>query len=364
MQQAFGAGTSLSISYVGHHGIRELVKDPNANAYGFGSLPAGKCSSPPVPPCADPRFSGVTEATTNAVSNYNGMVVSFKHRFTGWSQGIFQANYTYSHAFDENSQGGLPGVPFTYGSSPYTQDPDNLRGAYGQADYDVRHSLNASYVWELPVKAALRGHGSDSLAKGWQVSGTIFARTAFPYTVLDYSESNYLSQFNYFGNVYSVPVRALGPGMSCGEGAALLAPKLCLPPQLLADGVTPNPNALFIQSGCETGFNTGTMPGPSGPCSGAAVAFAQGRNHFRGPGYFNTDFAIMKYTKLRNRENAVLGLGFQFFNFFNHPNFSLPDNGSSDQTFGQIQYLDTPPTGILGGGAAFRMIQVKAQLKF
>jgi hypothetical protein len=364
LQQAFGAGTSMSIGYVGHHGIRELVNDPNANAYGFGSLPASLCTSPPVPPCADPRFSEVKEATTNAVSNYNGMVVSFKHRFTGWSQGIFQANYTYSHAFDENSQGGLPGVPFTYGSSPFTQDPDNLRGAYGQADYDIRHSLNASYVWELPVKAALGGHGSDPLVKGWQVSGTLFARTAFPYTVFDYSESNYLSQFNYFGNVYSVPVRALSAGMSCGEGAATLPPlKPCLPPQLLADGVTPNPNALFVQSGCETGFNVGNL-GPSGPCSGAAVAFAQGRNHFRGPSYFNTDFAIMKYTKVPSREDAVLGMGFQFFNFFNHPNFSLPDNGSSDQTFGQIQYLDTPPTGVLGGGAAFRMIQVKAQIRF
>ena len=128
--------------------------------------------------------------------------------------------------------------------------------------------------------------------------------------------------------------------------------------------MTPNPNALFVQSGCETGFNVGRL-GASGSCSnGSVVSFAQGRNHFRGPGYFNTDFTIMKYTKLPSRENAVLGMGFQFFNFFNHPNFSLPDNGSSDQTFSQIQYLDAPPTGILGGGAAFRMIQVKAQIRF
>lgn len=60
----------------------------NANAYEFGSLPAGLCTSPPVPPCADSRFSTVTEVNTNAVSNYNGMVISFKHQFTGWGQGI------------------------------------------------------------------------------------------------------------------------------------------------------------------------------------------------------------------------------------------------------------------------------------
>jgi Carboxypeptidase regulatory-like domain len=368
LQQAFGADTSVSIGYFGNHGIRELVKNPNANAYGFGSLPPGLCTSPPVPPCADPLFSGVTEVNTDAVSNYNGMVITFKHQITGWGRGIFQANYTYSHAFDEISDGGLPGVPFTYGSSPYAQDPNNLRGAYGPADYDVRHSLNASYVWEVPVKAALRGRGSDYFVKGWQVSGTIFARTGFPYTVFDYSESNYLAQQNYLGNLYSVPVGPLRSGTSCGEGAASpQAPNPCQPPQFLMNGNL-NPNANFVQTGCETGFNSGNLPGPSGPCSGDAVSFAQGKNRFRGPSYFNTDFSIMKNSKLPGWESATLGIGFQFFNFFNHPNFSLPDNGSSDPTFGQIQFLDQPPTSILGSGqggdVAPRMIQLKVQLLF
>jgi hypothetical protein len=367
-QQAFGVGTAVSIGYFGNHGIRELVKDPNANAYGFGSLPLGLCASPPVPPCADPLFSGVTEINTNAVSNYNGMVISFKHQFTRWGQGMFQANYAYSHAFDEVSNGGSPDVPFTYGSSPYAQDPGNLRGAYGPADYDVRHSLNASYVWEVPVKAAFRGHGADYLVKGWQVSGTIFVRTGFPYTVFDYYESSYLAQNNYFGSIYAVPVSALVSRASCGEGAAApLAPNPCQPPQVLAKG-NPNPNASFVQMGCETGFNSGKLPGPSGSCSGAAVTFAQGRNRFRGPSYFNTDLSIMKNSKLPGWENGVLGIGFQFFNLFNHPNFSLPDNGSSDQTFGQIQFLEQPPTSILGAGlggdVAPRMIQLKVQLQF
>ena len=215
-----------------------------------------------------------------------------------------------------------PGWPI-----PDPQDPNNLRGAYGPAEYDVRHSFNANYVWEVPVKAALRGHGPDYLVKGWQVSGTIFARTGFPYTVFDFAESASWCQNNYFGLLYAVPVRPLGSATSCGKGAAIpLAPHPCLPPQVLADGATPNPNALFVQSGCETGFNTGNLPGPSGPCGGPAVSFAQGRNRFRGPSYFNTDFAIMKNTKIPGWEKAVLGIGFQFFNLFNHPNFGLPDN--------------------------------------
>jgi hypothetical protein len=366
LQQAFGAGTTISIGYFGHHGIHEFVQNPNANAFGFGSLPAALCASPPVPPCADPRFGEVTEINANGVSNYGGMVFSFQHRFSGWSQGLFQANYTYSHAFDEVSNGGL--FSFTFGSSLNPQDPHNLHGAYGSADYDVRHSLNANYVWEVPVKAALRGHGSDYLVKGWQVSGTIFARTGFPYTVFDFFESGNLVPNNYFGTIYAVPVGPLRSANPCGEGAAITLPtNPCQPPQVLADG-NPNPNAHFLQAGCETGFNTGTLPGPSGPCGGHVVSFAQGRNRFRGPSYFNTDFAIMKNTKIHGWESGILGIGFQFFNFFNHPNFSLPVNGISDQAFGQIGSLEQPPTGILGSGLggdiAPRMIQLKVQLQF
>ena len=35
------------------------------------------------------------------------MVVSFEQRFTRWGSGLFQANYTYGHALDEVSNGGI-----------------------------------------------------------------------------------------------------------------------------------------------------------------------------------------------------------------------------------------------------------------
>jgi Carboxypeptidase regulatory-like domain len=366
VQQSFGAATSMSLGYFGNHGLHELIQNQSANAFGFGTLPSGECTSSPVPPCADPRFGEVTQLTTAGVSNYNGLVVSFQHRFTGWSQGIFQANYTYGHAFDEVSNGGL--VPFAYGSSVVPQDPNNFRGSYGSADYDVRHSFNANYVWEVPVRTALRGHGPDYAVKGWQISGTVFARTGFPYTVIDNAESFNLAANNFYGPIYAVPVGPLPPGMPCGEGAAIpLAPHPCQPPQVLMNGNL-NSDALFVQAGCETGFNTGNLPGPSGPCGGPAVSIAQGRNRFRYPNYFDADFSIVKNTKIPRWENAVLGIGFQFFNFFNHPNFGGPDNYNSDTRFGQIYYMESPPTGILGAGlggdASPRNIQLKVQLQF
>jgi len=370
-QQGFGSGTSLNIGYFGHHGIHELVEDPDANAWGFGSLPAALCSSPPVPPCADPRFSGVQQNSSVAISNYNGMVVSFQHRFSRWSQGLFQFNYTYGHALDEISNGG--DWFFSAGADSLSpQDPKNLRGAYGPAEYDYRHSFNSNYIWELPLKAALGGHGPESVLKGWQVSGTVLFRTGEAETVFDFAKSQQLQANNYFGLLYAVPVGPIGSAPSCGEGAAVpLAPHPCLPAQVLADQVTPNPGALFVQAGCETGFNTGTLgpsPGafPSGPSciGGKAVSFVQRRNQFRSPSFITSDFAIMKNTKIR--ENVGLGIGCQFFNVFNHPNFTPFDNFMSDSTFGQIGFLAQPPTGILGGATAVtrRMIQLKAQLRF
>jgi hypothetical protein len=184
---------------------------------------------------------------------------------------------------------------------------------------------------------------------------------------VDGAAAGNLSRNNFFGTIYSVPAAPLGPAGPCGKGAAIPAsPVPCLPAQTSGDG-SPAPGALFLQSGCETGFNTGHL-GASGVCNGPLVGFAQGRNRFRGPGFVNMDFSITKNTKMPHWENASLSIGFQFFNFFNHANFGFPDNFSSDSIFGYIGYLEQSPTSILGStlqaNVARRMIQLKVQLQF
>jgi hypothetical protein len=369
MQQVFGANTSVTIGYFGNHGIHELIQNGSANAYGFGSLPPGQCTSPPVPPCSDPRFSTVESITSVGVSNYHGVLTSFKHRFGGHSQGFLQVNYTYGRAFDEVSNGGLLLFINGAGGNPINpQDPNNPRGAYGPADYDVRHSFNAGYVWKPPLRALLGNRGSDYLVDGWQISGTVFARGGFRYTVYDNLKAALLAAKNFAGPIYAVPAHPLGKQLSCGRGAAIPAVSMpCQTPQVLQDGTSPNPAAQFIQAGCTTGFNVGNLPNPSDPadpCGGPVVTFVQQRNRFHGPRYFNADLTIMKNIRLPGWEKGQFQIGFQFFNVFNHPNFGMPDGFSSASTFGQIVYTASPPTGILGRGVSARMIQVKAQLDF
>ncbi len=100
--------------------------------------------------------------------------------------------------------------------------------------------------------------------------------------------------------------------------------------------------------------------------SGQAAFGEQGRNQFRGPQYFDTDFAFTKNTKIR--EQATLAIGLQFFNVLNHPNFNLPDHNLADSQFGTITSAVGTPTSILGsflgGDASPRIIQVKAQIRF
>jgi hypothetical protein len=94
----------------------------------------------------------------------------------------------------------------------------------------------------------------------------------------------------------------------------------------------------------------------------------QRSNQIWGPHYFDTDLTIMKNFHLPISETSNFGVGLQFFNIFNHPNFDLPDANVSSPTFGSIINTVSIPTSILGsflgGDASPRLIQVKATLTF
>ena len=59
-----------------------------------------------------------------------------------------------------------------------------------------------------------------------------------------------------------------------------------------------------------------------------------GRNFLRGPRYFNTDFGLLKVTRVNKRVN--LQFRAEAFNLFNTVNFALPNSDLSSSQFGQI----------------------------
>ena len=108
----------------------------------------------------------------------------------------------------------------------------------------------------------------------------------------------------------------------------------------------------------------------SSPTAQVPATFgAQRRNQFYGPGFFDTDLALIKETKIRGWKRARLGLGALFFNLFNHPNFDAPNiDIGTPSNFGQITETVMTPTSILGAGlsgsTAPRLIQLTARITF
>jgi len=335
LQQGLGRQMSFAINYVGNHGIYEPVQNAGLNAYcdatcaaALGTTGTGFAGLPPAP--VDPRFGTITEVESNAVSNYNGVTVSFTRRF---SQIQFQANYTWSHALDEISNAGF--LPYNFNTNISIlnpQNPFNLRQNYGNADYDTRHYFSLNYVWDTA-----KYKGWVGALTNWTVSGTLFARSGLPFTAIDSGTTAVLNAFNYGttnGSSPQVFANYTGGTINC-DRSAVTTP--CLSP----DAFSP----------ATTGFGT------------------QRRNQLYGPGFFDTDLTVMKNFKVPKWESANFGVGFQFFNILNHPNFDQPVNDvASPGQFGTIINTVNTPTSILGafvgGDAAPRLIQVKGELRF
>ncbi len=340
IQQDVGWNTVISVNYVGNHGIFEPVLNNGLNAFNDPAVSGITVTGLPLAAPA-PGFGTVTQVQSAAVSNYNGLVATAKHNFNHGF--LFQVNYTWSHALDEISNGGI--LPFNFNTNTSLLNPVNpfnLRQNYGNADYDVRNYFSANYVWSDAFRSIFKG-GPNLLFGGWMFSGTIFARSGLPFSVIDTDTTATLNGQNYGGTILA---SATGPGTagSCGRPNA-----------------TPDANG-----------NIPACLNFNGFASPTSIVATQGRNQFRGPNFFNTDLSVMKYTKLAERAN--LGIGFQFFNLFNHPNFDQPLNdiaagdAATGGQFGTILATVNTPTSILGsflgGNASPRLIQLKAEFKF
>ncbi len=311
VQKSLGHNSTLSVNYVGNHGIHKPFPNVGLNAYatGFAGLPA---TAP------DPRFGQVYYLQSDGNSSYNGLITSFRTQLH--SGGVFQASYTWSHALDSLS-GGLTRSLTAGQDINSAVDPYNPNSTYGTSANDIRHYFMANYVYTTPFRNRFIG--------GWQLSGAFFAHSGAPYTVIDNGDSSRLSSTNY--------------------GGTLIANYL--------------------------GGATGSCSGPDQLClnsadfAGATTGFGNlGRNTFRGPGYFDWDMSVSKDIAVPHWERAKFNLGFQFFNLLNHPNFANPGNNiSSESTFGRITSTVGTPTsifGAVGGDSSPRLIQVKGSFTF
>lgn len=313
LEQQLPAHIVVSANYVGNHGYHEPVVDSGVNAYGFGSLPANAPTS---------NFGTVTRVYSEANSNYNGLILSAARRAKVLT---LQFNYAYSHALDEVSNGGFD----AFGLNPTNPfNPYNLSQNYGNADYDVRHYISASYVVNIPHFG-----GPRAVTDGWTLAGTVFHSTGLPFSYIDSA-----TPVNYGGSLLAMQTQKGGFDTHCGGASHA------------GINAVPCTQANYIQPA--TNFNQ------------------QRRNQFFGPNFTDSDVDLVKSFSIPKWEAAKVKVGAQFFNVFNHPNFGQPLNDveSGAGGFGIIQSTVNPPTSILGsflgGDASPRLIQLKALMTF
>jgi outer membrane receptor protein involved in Fe transport len=357
VEQQLGQNNVFSVQYVGNHAAHIFTQNSGIN--GCNNLPNGLPFTS-LPPCLtntptlvasglNPNFLSVDFGETIGVANYHGVTGSFTHRY---KSGLVQVNYTYSHALDTVSNSGIPADRFgnigfgaTNDGISFPENPANPRQFnYANADYDVHHSLTANYVWELPIGRLTRGHGPSRLLSGWDVNGAVFLRSGFPFTLVDSATSTALQPGGYGAGgalvyVFGHQVAPGGTSINCSR--------------LFAPTGTPQPS----RDSCLSPGNFTTSPNSFGNV---------GRNSIRGPYYWNTDFSILKHTRVWEKVEFVIGA--QFFNLFNHPNFDAPVTDTADPRFGQIIRTVSPPTtvfgSVLGADASPRLVQLKLQVTF
>jgi hypothetical protein len=318
VQHTFGTRTVVSANYVGNHGYDGIVLNPTLNGFGFGSLPG-------IAP--DARVGRVDQLYSGAVSNYNG--VTFSIQENNWHGLTGRLNYTYSHALDELSN--VPEEPFSVITSILTQvNPNNLRSQYASGDNDARHQISGSYVYQLPFKSERRL--VNAAIGGWMVSGTMFYRTGFPFSVIDGGATAALVGNNLGG--------------TSSFGATILAQPLPTFTQRNFSNVRS-----CVLAPCFSAADFATSTDFTG---------AVGRNAFRGPGFLGGDMSVRKNFAITERMTFQLGLS--AYNWFNHANYGTPYPNTNAPFFGQVAFMQFTPTSPYGAFAAAATDQRIAQI--
>jgi hypothetical protein len=314
IQRELSKSTVLTLAYVGTQG-HKLISQYDANPGSpalclqlnqLGATPAcgpnGEQTTYTLPngsqvfgtrTALGPAFSQNNSFTANiANSNYNSLQVSVERKA---SDITFLAAYTFSKAMDNSSSFG-EWVNFT-----------NYHLSRALSAYDITHNFVVSYDWAVPFDRAFSAL-PKRLTQGWQIVGISRFATGFPITLRQGS-----GDLSLVGSPNTDTPNLIGPVRT-------------------QDPRNPGPN----------GANTYFLP-DAFASEGYAQFGTANRRFFHGPGILNTDFALLKDTHIT--ESMVVELRAEFFNIFNHAQFTNPNGNFSSSNFGVVTSARDPRIG-------------------
>jgi hypothetical protein len=227
----------------------------------------------------------------------------------------FQASYTFAKSID-NTSAVLGGPAANNGVilQAVPQNPLDMDAERGPSTFDVTHVFTLSVFQTLPLdKVGFLQQLSKKLTGGWQILNITTLTSGPPFTV--------------FSGVQQTGVGAGGADRPDQVGKPDFSTSRKIREDYFGLGAR-NSSFFDIPIG---------VAGGTGPNSGRFGIL--GRDTFRGPGYHNFDFSLIKDTSFGTRgKNELCTLQFraEFFNVFNIVNFGLPNNVVRGSGFGII----------------------------
>jgi outer membrane receptor protein involved in Fe transport len=362
IQHEVAPNTVLEVSYVGSasHGLTSLQ---DINPFKLGTmdrilnLGAGDSTCPdefqlglqdPNNPPANPTcsFAGLPEFKNVSNASYNSLQASLTRQIADShyiGRTYFTLAYTLSHSID-NASG------FRQRNSNVPSYLPNLFRA--SSDQDVRDRITFSGGWDMPFDR-MWSSGPKRLTRGWSLFPIVTWHTGFPFDVFarlgdrNNPGAEGPSGAGDPGNVHANIVGStniLNPRSSMANVNGALVPCTA---QIIQQGFTCgnywiDPNS-FTNNQCQDPTFATPIPPACAPGSlpsnhqvvlnpSLGTYGSLPRNFLRGPGYINFDMAFSKTTSITER--VKLEFRAEFFNLFNHVNFTNPSvTNNGDGTF-------------------------------
>jgi hypothetical protein len=343
VQRQVSESVAVMIGYTGSRGVHQpfRVEDMNIPLPDF-TLPQGYIWSPaaqgnPV----NGTFGQIEGLMWIASSSYHSLQAQIKKNMSHGLQA--QASFTWGRSIDTSSAGSI-GDNFhnSVSSLPFFSTKLNR----GPSDFNVGKNLVTNLEWEIPSPKSLSGAAEWALG-GWQLGGIFEASSGVPFSVVISGDPLNLGNTDPFDR----PSRLNGPGCS--------------------HPVNPGNPFNYIKLECfglpqtPPGLSAGVCQPFSADTTGTSCANLlgnSGRNQLNGPGLINFDVSLFKNMKFKSvSENFNVQFRVEFFNVFNHPNFSPPvDNTAVFDSTGAS--LAAPP-GNGGAGQITSTVTTSRQMQ-
>jgi len=305
LERAFG-GLTADVAYVGTSAFR-LPRMSYPNAYPGADSEFARFTNFDTSGAVMGGFGFESVMTPTSHSSYNALQTSLSGNVRHGGPSL-QASYTWGKSLDDVS--GISGGTGSTGAvtlfSP--QDPFDTRAERGPSSFDVTHAFTLSAAQDLHFEhLGLQSDRTQLLTKGWELLSISTITSGSPFTV--------------YSGIQQTGAGTIGADRPDQIGI----------PDLSSAGSSTRPRDDYFGRGASNGsfFSIPIgIAGGTGPNSGRFGTL--GRNTFRGPAYYDFDFALIKTTPIGHRESGLERADLQFraelFNLFNIVNMGLPAN--------------------------------------